>query len=208
MDTPALLAAALANGKTEQDLQGLAPELVSSLGQLLAQAPQGITINSAYRSPERQAQLFQEAIKKYGSEQAARKWVAPPGKSQHNHGNAVDLGFVSDEARNWAHQNAQKFGLAFPMGHEPWHIELANARGMVPVKSRAPDIQMAQQATSEVQGNPQLAYTHVDAGSPNEAQQPNMMASLGSMLAQSQMAGSLPQQQRPQWRVGSASQLV
>jgi len=88
-----------------------------------------LKIGSGFRSNERQAELFQAAVAKYGSPEAARKWVAPPGNSQHNHGNAADLKFGSDAAREWVHANAGQFGLAFPLSHEPWHVEYAGARG-------------------------------------------------------------------------------
>jgi len=87
------------------------------------EAGHNIQINSGFRSPEHQGRLYDAALKKYGSETAARKWVAPPGKSQHNHGGAADLQFGSDEARTWAHNNALDFGLNFRMDYEPWHIE-------------------------------------------------------------------------------------
>lgn len=87
-----------------------------------------IGVVSAYRSEERQAQLWRDAINKYGSPEKARKWVAPPGKSNHNRGVAIDLWFASDEAKNWAHENAARFGLVFPMAHEPWHIEPVGLR--------------------------------------------------------------------------------
>src|SRR5690606_28008637 len=89
----------------------------------------GLRISSGYRSPERQAQLWEQALAKYGSPEAARKWVAPPGRSQHNHGFAVDLKFMTPAAREWAHKQAGQFGLAFPLKNEAWHIELAGARG-------------------------------------------------------------------------------
>jgi len=54
--------------------------------------------------------------------------VAPPGNSQHNRGNAADLGYSSDAARQWAHANAGKFGLSFPLANEDWHIEDSAAR--------------------------------------------------------------------------------
>lgn len=110
-------------------LTGLRPEFSSALTQLFAAAPQGLQISSAYRSPELQAQLWDEALAKYGSPEAARKWVAPPGNSQHGFGNAVDLRFADDAAREWAHANAGQFGLAFPLSNEPWHVEWAGARG-------------------------------------------------------------------------------
>lgn len=87
------------------------------------EAGHNIQIYSGYRSPEHQGRLYDAALEKYGSEAAARKWVAPPGKSQHNHGGAADLRFDSDAARKWAHDNAVDFGLNFRMDYEPWHIE-------------------------------------------------------------------------------------
>lgn len=113
-------------------IQGLNPQFSSALSALFAAAPEdvrtGLRIISAFRPEARQAELYQQAVAKYGSEQAARKWVAPPGKSNHNHGLAVDLRFVNDAAREWAHANAKNHGLHFPMAHEPWHIEPVGAR--------------------------------------------------------------------------------
>ena len=201
-----ILAAALSNGKTPQDLVNLDPQFASSLGALLAAAPQGaIQINSAYRSPERQQELYAAALKKYGSEQEARRWVAPPGKSQHNHGHAVDLGFKDDAARQWAHDNAPNFGLNFPLGHEPWHLELASARSspntdMIPVASRAPQLPAGLSAPSIPTPEPQTDVASLDNG--------GMAASLGRMLAQGQLDGVMPQQKPRTWRVGTASQLV
>lgn len=94
-----------------------------------------LQITSAYRSPELQAQLYERAIAKYGSPEAARKWVAPPGRSQHNHGLAVDFAVNgslirdpnSPEAR-WIRENAARYGLSVPMDWEPWQVELASSR--------------------------------------------------------------------------------
>jgi hypothetical protein len=88
------------------------------------EAGHDIQIYSGYRSPEHQDRLFAAAVKKYGSEAAARKWAAPAGKSRHNHGGAADLRYATDAARNWAHDNASSHGLNFRLSHEPWHIEL------------------------------------------------------------------------------------
>lgn len=103
--------------------EGLDPLFAARLQAFIAASGGGISLGSGYRSVERQAQLWAEAVRKYGSEAAARKWVAPPGKSNHNRGVAYDLRFASDAARQWAHANAARFGMFFPMGHEPWHIE-------------------------------------------------------------------------------------
>lgn len=107
---------------------GLNPHFESGLQKMIAASGGKISVSSGYRSPQRQAELYQAALKKYGSEKAARKWVAPPGKSNHNKGLAADLKFADDATRRWAHANAAKFGLRFPMGHEPWHVEPAGAR--------------------------------------------------------------------------------
>lgn len=110
-------------------LSGLNPQFQSALAQMFEAAPGGLQIKSAYRSPALQAKLYQDALAKYGSPEAARKWVAPPGRSQHGHGNAVDLGYLSPEAKQWAHANAAQYGLSFPLSNEDWHVELAGARG-------------------------------------------------------------------------------
>jgi hypothetical protein len=114
-------------GKNRSHIDGMDPRLAERLAALLAAVP-GATIYSGYRDPDHQRKLFENAVAKYGSPQAARKWVAPPGKSQHNKGSAADLRFASPEARKAFHERAPDFGLAFPLGHEPWHVELAGAR--------------------------------------------------------------------------------
>lgn len=120
-------------GATRPDsFTGLRPEFQSALANLFANAPpevqNSLRVSSGYRSPGRQAELWEAALAKYGSPEVARKWVAPPGKSQHNHGQAVDLKYLSPDAQKWAHANAAAHGLAFPLSNENWHIELAGAR--------------------------------------------------------------------------------
>jgi hypothetical protein len=113
-------------------LSGLDPQFRAVIEAMMAAAPPDIArelrIKSAYRSREVQAQLFKDAVRRYGSEQAARHWVAPPGKSNHE-GRAIDWQYLSPKAGEWARANASRFGGAFPLGHEPWHMELAGARG-------------------------------------------------------------------------------
>lgn len=120
-------------GARPDAISGLEGGFREGLSAILSAAPDhirsGLKIGSAYRSEQRQAELWQGALKKYGSAEKARKWVAPPGKSNHNHGRAADLKFANDETKEWVHQNAGQFGLAFPLSNEPWHIEDAGARG-------------------------------------------------------------------------------
>lgn len=114
--------------------EGLTDNFSQRLSQFIIDArTQGIDLNvgSGYRSYEKQKKLWEQALKKYGSPEKARKWVAPPGSSNHNKGLAVDLSssglFLGKDknvkATEWAHANAKKYGLNFRMGHEPWHIE-------------------------------------------------------------------------------------
>jgi len=103
---------------------GMDPEFAKRLFALINASGGRIWINSGYRSVERQQQLFNAAVDKYGSEEAARKWVAPPGSSNHNFGLAADLGGDME----LAHQLAPQFGLVFPMSWEDWHIEPVWAR--------------------------------------------------------------------------------
>jgi hypothetical protein len=121
---------------------GLNPDYAARVAQLVMAAeqelgPGALKITSAYRSPEKQAELYEAAIRKYGSPEAARKWVAPPGRSKHNAGLAVDfanaqgslLRDASSREAQWIRENAGRFGLDVPMSWEPWQVELAGARG-------------------------------------------------------------------------------
>ncbi|MFG1429177.1 D-alanyl-D-alanine carboxypeptidase family protein [Roseixanthobacter glucoisosaccharinicivorans] len=135
---------------------GLNPDLKSRFDKMMEDAPdhirQSVGVNSGFRSVERQRQLFDEAVKKYGSEDAARKYVAPPGRSQHNFGEAMDLQFGSSEAREYFHQNAAKYGLSFPLPHEPWHIERSDSRNSSGKPIRAHDGVSDPDKRSEIRG--------------------------------------------------------
>ena len=94
----------------------------------------GLRAVSGYRSSARQAELFADAVARYGSPEAARKWVAPPGSSAHQSGRAVDLdmGLPNGSSQvaaqrltarwRWLAANAARFGF-FPYPAEPWHWE-------------------------------------------------------------------------------------
>ena len=133
---------AVGGAKRPDSFTGLTPNFSSALSNMLAAAEEelgqnSLSITSAYRSPEKQAELYKAALKKYGSVKAARRWVAPPGKSMHNKGLAVDFGAAgggllrdpNSPQAQWLKKNASRFGLAVPMSWEPWQVELAGARG-------------------------------------------------------------------------------
>lgn len=88
----------------------------------------GLTVSSGKRSTGRQAALWSKAVEKYGSPKAARKWVAPPGRSMHERGLAKDIKFASPKIKALAHRIAPEYGLEFPMPWESWHLEPRGAR--------------------------------------------------------------------------------
>jgi len=88
----------------------------------------GGKVTSSYRTPEFQAVLLREAIKKYGLK-GATKWVALPGESHHQVilepgvSWANDIIWPSKKARLRAYAIAPKYGMYFPYEWEPWHVE-------------------------------------------------------------------------------------
>jgi hypothetical protein len=148
----------LAAGKS---LEGVNASLQDRLSHAIQNMPEdlrkGFAINSSYRSPEQQQRLWDAALVKYGSADAARKWVAPPGHSQHGEGNALDLGYGSDAQRDWIRQHAGEYGLKFPLGNEPWHIEPQETRGGQAFAApwSAPPTAVAGAAPGAPQGPPQ-----------------------------------------------------
>jgi hypothetical protein len=79
-------------------------------------------VNSGWRSPAYQEQLLGEAVSKYGSKQAAARWVATPDTSPHVSGHAIDLG--RSDATAWLSKHGAEYGLCQIYDNEPWHYEL------------------------------------------------------------------------------------
>jgi len=89
---------------------------------------------SGYRSGARQAELYRQALDRYGTPERARRWVAPPGSSAHQSGRAIDFYLGGRNASSnvatlrrlpaylWLVANAQRFGF-YPYEAEPWHWE-------------------------------------------------------------------------------------
>jgi zinc D-Ala-D-Ala carboxypeptidase len=82
-------------------------------------------VNSGWRSRKYQEQLFQDAVSKYGSKEEAARWVAIPGTSAHESGDAVDLGRF--DATSWLSMHGAAYGLCQIYSNEPWHYELRPA---------------------------------------------------------------------------------
>jgi len=80
-------------------------------------------ITSGWRSKGFQQRLFDDAVRRYGSVDTARQFVASPEVSRHVDGEAVDIAPV--EADNWLIRNGPQFGLCQIYANEIWHFELA-----------------------------------------------------------------------------------
>lgn len=193
----------LAPGKSMSHASGLDPEFARRIEAMFnaPDAPPGLEIFSGYRSVEHQQRLWDEALRKYGSPEAARKWVAPPGRSNHNpdssgFGRAIDVGQngstfsgMTPQAQQWLHQNAGKYGMKFPLSNEGWHMEMQETRGGSPFTGALPGYSQAgMPQTGMMQGqNPMLPMQ----GYGSQFMQPGM----GSMITNtgtSSFSGGLP----------------
>lgn len=104
------------SGSKGTGYMGLQSGFSSGILQMIADAKaQGISIGVTDGWRSYQAQVT--AKKNKGS------LAATPGRSNHGWGLAADLSFGNAAARQWAHDNAAKYGLTFPMSWESWHIE-------------------------------------------------------------------------------------
>jgi D-alanyl-D-alanine carboxypeptidase len=102
----------------------LDPDLLQALREAATDAAHdGVEffVDSGWRSPEYQNQLFREAVSEYGSEEEAARWVATAGTSAHVSGDAVDIGHF--DATAWLSEHGAEYGLCQIYSNEPWHYE-------------------------------------------------------------------------------------
>ena len=123
---PAGATSAVPDGTTVFDdaVPGVAhldPQLLAALRQAAADAGIAFVVDSGWRSADYQARLLDEAVSKYGSAEEAARWVAPPDRSAHVSGDAVDLG---SDAAAWLSEQGAAYGLCQIYDNEPWHYEL------------------------------------------------------------------------------------
>jgi len=91
---------------------------------------QVLYIASGFRTLARQKVLFAQAVKKYGSEKEASKWVAPPMISHHPWGTALDVNYPDEPVgAGWLEVHGWKFGLCRVFENEWWHFEPVIAPG-------------------------------------------------------------------------------
>jgi D-alanyl-D-alanine carboxypeptidase len=103
----------------------LNPEFLAALRQAATDAADDgveFVVNGGWRSPEYQERLLRDAVRKYGSEREAARWVATPDTSAHVSGDAIDLG--PSHAQAWLSKHGAEYGLCQIYRNEPWHYEL------------------------------------------------------------------------------------
>ena len=92
-----------------------------------------LEITSGWRSRAHQQRLYDEAVRTYGSEEEASRYVSTPDVSAHVTGDAVDIG--PTEATVWLIEHGADYGLCQIFANETWHFELATTPG-----GRCPDL--------------------------------------------------------------------
>jgi D-alanyl-D-alanine carboxypeptidase/Putative Flp pilus-assembly TadE/G-like len=102
------------------------PQLSAAVARLVAASNGAVHVVSGVRSTAEQSRLWNDALQRYGSAEAADDWVAPPGHSMHEKGLAVDLSGDIDLALSII--EAHHLPLWRPLHNEPWHFELAGSR--------------------------------------------------------------------------------
>lgn len=108
------------------DARGLNESLARAVAVLTESSGGRVYVRSAYRPPWRQAQLWTAALAQYGDAEIADNWVAPPGRSMHTRGLAVDLGGDIELAVRLIDE--LDLPMYRPLAHEPWHFELVGSR--------------------------------------------------------------------------------
>lgn len=159
----------LSSQEGRRGITKLQPEFACRLSKFLTTYPHCIV--SGWRSNETQQKLWDEALVKYGSETEARKFVAPPGKSRHNTGLAVDVCPLSPAAKS-ALAGA---GLYIRLEYEPWHVE---GIGLTDNQS---GIEQAPSWVSSQNASPSAIGTSGSAAAPSSGSWLSNLASLYSL---------------------------
>jgi zinc D-Ala-D-Ala carboxypeptidase len=111
-------------------LRNLDPALLQAVQQAARDARQDgieLLVTSGWRSKEEQQRLLDEAVDKYGSLEAARRFVSTPEESTHVSGTGVDIG--PTDADDWLIRHGSRYGLCQTYANEMWHFELMTTPG-------------------------------------------------------------------------------
>lgn len=93
-----------------------------------------LNVRSSYRDFDQQTGIHNNAIKKYGSSEAASKWAARPGESPHHAGGTIDIVALVNGKGGLTHPNQELLKEILPRAKfvnyslEPWHWEIHTRR--------------------------------------------------------------------------------
>ncbi|MEM8838663.1 MAG: M15 family metallopeptidase [Pseudomonadota bacterium] len=127
----------LKEGVDPSQTDGLNTEFGTRLLAMIRSAPpeirDQIKIAAGFRSYEDYLKSLDNAKRKVGSngqaqKRNARRLAGPIPSSEHGRGLAADLNVETAAARTWVQENAQRFGLHFPLEHKNWQIEPSGSR--------------------------------------------------------------------------------
>ncbi|MDA3849796.1 MAG: M15 family metallopeptidase [Spirochaetaceae bacterium] len=131
--------------KDDMQLSGFALPSLLAMSETADQQGIELLVSSTYRSYSYQDYTYNWCVENYGQEEADRI-SAFPGKSQHQLGNTVDFGSISEEfefteAGQWLLNHAWEFGwsLSYPKGSESitgYKYEVWHYRYISPVGTR------------------------------------------------------------------------
>lgn len=110
----------------------LSPDLLTALQRAQAAMKQDgdgadITIADGWRSERYQEHLFAQAVRQYGSEEEAERWVKRGADSAHVRGDAVDIADAG--AMDFLNRFGNEWGLCQVYANEAWHFELRTTPG-------------------------------------------------------------------------------
>jgi len=112
----------------EPSTTGLNEEFLRRYNEYNAAVGGKFSIISGFRSYAQQAELYRRYLAGTGN------LAAPPGRSNHEKGLAIDHGPHSTASDRTV---AETFRLHYPVGGEPWHVEPFAKGGMLPLLTRA-----------------------------------------------------------------------
>jgi len=108
----------------DEQPKGLRPDVLDAWHRLRTEAERHgseLCLQDGKRSVGQQGREFADAVRRFGTEEQARKYVLPPEKSMHVEGVAVDVQPMA--AAGWVEHNGRALGWCRRYENEYWHFE-------------------------------------------------------------------------------------
>ncbi|MFF5985502.1 D-alanyl-D-alanine carboxypeptidase family protein [Prauserella flavalba] len=111
-----------------EEPRGLRPDVLAAWHRLRTEADQQgvrLCLNDGKRSASQQRREFTDAVKRFGTEELAARYVLPPEKSMHVRGTAVDV--QPHASAGWVERNGHALGWCRRYENEYWHFEYSRS---------------------------------------------------------------------------------